>query len=444
MAGAGYGIIYHMSIYSKAYNYLGLPLAVLASPLWLPFLLAKKKHRENFWQRLGFLTEAQKARLPEKPRIWIHAVSVGEFNLTLTLLKTLMPLVPDFGFVVSVTTITGYEVAEKKLPPEVGLIYFPMEFYPCMNHVLNVVRPAAAVVMETEIWPSFIYGLKSRDVPVLLANGRLSDKSFQGYGKVRPFVRDVLGCLRRCMMQTPGDAKRILKLGARAESVSCDGNIKFDSVAAEGSAPRDEALAEELGLPAGHDLLLGAALEKSGREDGMMLDVFALVRRERPGCGLVLVPRHPERGAEIAALVRERGYEPRRRSLKERFDDPERQVFIVDTVGELKRFYTLSAAVYVGKSMYAPGGGQNMLEPVALGRPTLYGRYTRNFKGIADVLAQKGGAEVVKDPWQLKERICELLEDRAVAQRMVERGQAYIRTQQGVTRRIADEIVKML
>ena len=431
-------------MYSKVYHWIGLPLAALTAPVWLTALLAKKKHRVNFWQRLGFLTAEEKARLPKEPRIWLHAVSVGEFNLTLTLLKVLRPKLPNYGFVVSVTTATGYAVAKEKLPPDVGLIYFPMEFYPCMRHVISVVKPVAAVVMETEIWPSFIYGLRDRNVPVLLANGRLSDKSFRGYGKAKPFVRDVLRIFNRCMMQTPGDARRILRLGARAESVSADGNIKFDSVPANGAAPVDEALRAELSLPEGSEIFLGAALEKSGREDEMLLDVFALVRREYPACGLIMVPRHPERGDKMAELIRARGFEPRRRSLKESFDNPKKQIYLVDTVGELKRFYTLSTIVYVGKSMYPPGGGQNMLESVALGRPTLYGPYTRNFRGIADVLAQRGGAEVVKDAWQLKERVAELLRDKKAAASLVERGQAYIKTQQGVTEKIADEIVKML
>lgn len=434
-----------MSYYSKLYNLVLLPSVVIASPVWLPVLLSKKKHRVNFWQRLGFLTKEQKARLPKKPRIWFHAVSVGEFNLTLTLLNVLRPLLKDkYSFVVSVTTATGYEIAQKKLPPEDGLIYFPAEFYFSMEHVIKVVNPVAAVIMETEIWPNFIWGLAKRRIPVLLANGRLSDNSFHGYGRIKLFVRDVLRNIDRCMMQTPGDARRLLRLGARAETVSCDGNIKFDSVAAYEPAPRDKDLIDELGLPENYEVLLGAALEKSGREDGMMLDVFSLVRREHKELALIMVPRHPERGDAMAEAVKARGFIPRRRSLKERFTDPSKEVYIVDTIGELKRFYTLCSIAYVGKSMFSPGGGQNMLEPVALGRPTLYGPHTRNFRGIADVLAQRGGSEIAQDAWQLKEKISEILSDHKRAFDLVQRGQAYIRTQQGVTARIADEIVNML
>ncbi|MBR5902476.1 hypothetical protein IKZ40_09095 [bacterium] len=434
-----------MSFYSKLYNLVLLPTVVVASPVWLPVLLSKKKHRVNFWQRLGFLERAQKERLPKKPRIWFHAVSVGEFNLTLTLINVLRPMLQDkYSFVVSVTTATGYEVAMKKLPPEDGLIYFPAEFYFSMEHVIKVVDPVAAVIMETEIWPNFIWGLKKRGIPILLANGRLSDNSFHGYGRIKLFVKDVLRNIDRCMMQTPGDARRLLRLGARADTVSCDGNIKFDSVAASRPAEKDPDLIGELKMPGEGEIFLAAALEKSGREDEMIMDVFALVRRERPGCGLVMVPRHPERGPAMAELIKSRGFVPRMRSKKETFEDPKKEIYIVDTVGELKRFYTLCDIAYVGKSMFPPGGGQNMLEPVALGRPTLYGPHTKNFRGIADVLAQKRGAEIVQDAWQLKERVCELLKDKESAAGMVGRGQEYIRAQQGVTARIADEIVKML
>jgi len=159
---------------------------------------------------------------------------------------------------------------------------------------------------------------------------------------------------------------------------------------------------------------------------------------------LIIVPRHPERGEDIARLAASRGYIPRRRSLKESFDEPARQIFIVDTVGELRRFYSLASVVYVGKSLFPPGGGQNMIEPVALGKPTLYGPYTKNFRGIADVLAGHGGARIIHSAEELAAAVVQLYTTPAATRELVHNGQAFILSQQGATRRTIETVTALL
>ena len=433
-----------MSAYRIAYNALGSMAAVATAPLWVPYVLARHKYRASFVRRCAFVPEDVKRRLARKPTIWIHAVSVGEFTLAATLLDQLRPQYPHHQFVVSVITLTGYEVAQKRLKDEDVLVFFPFELSPCVEYMMNLVQPRLAVIVETELWPNFIYSLDARGVPCFLANGRVSAKSFRRYSLVKPFMRDVLGRISKFNMQTERDADHILRLGAPADRVAIAGNIKFDSAKLAAACQPDEALLAEIGMPAGTPVFLAAALDRTGDEDPHMLDVLARLRTTFPDAALMIVPRHPERGPDIARLVASRGHVPRRRSQHETFDTPSKQVFIVDTVGELTRFYTLARTVFVGKSLFPPGGGQNMIEPVALGLPVVYGPHTSNFRGVADTLADHGGARIVATVDELVAVTTELWRQPDHARDMIAHGQAFITSQQGATRRNVETALQLL
>ena len=433
-----------MSFYRFAYNAAGTVLAAATIPVWVPYMLARRKYRLSFLRRCGFINEQTRLRLAAKPNIWIHAVSVGEFNLAATLLDQLRPHYPHHQFVVSVTTLTGHEVAQKRLRPEDILLFFPIEFLPSMAHVVSLVSPRLAIIVETEIWPNFIYCLSNLGVPCFMANGRVSAKSFRRYHRVKPFMKDVLGRITRFNMQTEHDATRVISLGAPADRVTVAGNIKFDAVKLAPSCQADEALRAEIGMPIGTPVFLAAALDRTGDEDPHMLEVIARVRAEVPAAALMIVPRHPERGADIARMVAAHGLVPRRRSRREKFNEPATQVFIVDTVGELTRFYTLAKTVFVGKSLFPPGGGQNMIEPVALGLPVLYGPYTSNFRGVADTLAEHGGARIVSTVDELAQAVVTLWNEPERARTMVAKGQTFIRAQQGATQRNAETALELL
>jgi len=431
-----------MSFYCKIYNIIGSILAGITLPLWLPYVLARKKYRVSFISRSGFLSKKTIEKIKQKPNIWVHAVSVGEVNLAITLIEKLRPLCPKNQFVVSVTTMTGHEVASKKLNEEDVLIYFPTEFWPIMYKIVALVNPVTAVIIETEIWPNFVYSLHKLNIPLILANGRLSEKSFSRYKLVKPFIKDVLEKFAHFNMQTERDAKRIIEIGAEKEKVSIVGNIKFDSAKIVEQTQADEEILNQISLNHETPVFIAAALEKSGKEDPVAINVFENLRENHPNAALIIVPRHPERGDDIAKLVSSRGFIPRRRSKNEKFDNPDKQIFILDTVGELARFYTLAKVVFVGKSLFKPGGGQNMIEPVALGLPVIYGKYTGNFRGIADVLAAHGGAKIVSDENDLTENLIFLWNNPDKAREMVIKGQNYIRSQQGVTHKNIKNILK--
>lgn len=426
------------------YNSVGTVGGILTAPIWGTYVALSRKYRANFAARMGRGLAALRPRLAEKPTIWIHAVSVGEFNLAYTLLQRLRPRYPGFRFVVSVTTLTGYALARERLSSDDVLLYFPFEWWPVMRRAVRAVRPRLAIIVETELWPNFLYALSADGVPCVLVNGRISAKSYARYRLFKPFMRDLLCRIAHFNMQTPHDAARIRALGAPPDRVSVTGNIKFDAVRLVDTPQPDAALVAELGLPATTPVFLAAALDKSGCEDAVMLDVWEQLRVRFPEAALILVPRHPERGPEMATMVSDRGYVPRRRSLRESFTNPQREVFIVDTIGELGRFYTLARTAFVGKSLFPPGGGQNMIEPVALGVPTLYGPYTCNFRGVADVLAEHGGAVIVHSPAELAETLINLWSNPAKAREVVTCGQAFIRSQQGALQANLDVIAALL
>jgi len=442
--GCGLTLQHYMSLYGLVYNTIGTLLAGITLPVWLPYVLLRHKYRASFLSRAGRLPNGIKEKLKEKPTIWVHAVSVGEFLLAHTLIEQLRPLYPAHRFVVSVTTLTGYEVAGSKLSSDDILLFFPVEFFPIMHRIVSCIRPELALIVETEIWPNFIYCLDALRVPVVLVNGRLSEKSFSRYSLLKPFIGDVLRRFAWFVMQSDEGAQRVLALGAPKDKVLVSGNIKFDSTQVTQNPVADAELAAELQLDETVPIVIMAALEKTGREDPVAIDVIQQIRREIPAMALIIVPRHPERGEEIARLVESRGYIPRRRSLNETFNDPARQIFIVDTVGELQRFYSLASVVYVGKSLFPPGGGQNMIEPVALGKPTLYGPFTKNFRGIADVLAGHSGARIIHSAEELAEAAIQLYTTPSTAQELIRNGQAFILSQQGATRKTIETITALL
>jgi len=426
------------------YNIIGTIGAGLLLPVWLPYVLLKKKYRKSFLSRSGFISKENKEKLKQKPNIWVHAVSVGEFFLAATLIEKLRPLCPQHQFVVTVTTLTGHEVAQKKLLPEDVLLFFPTELLPVMNYVVNIVNPEIALIVETEIWPNFVYSLARKKVPLVLINGRISKKSFPRYSLVKPFMRDLFKHFAKFNMQTKRDAECIKKLGGSPGKINVAGNIKFDSAKIVDYNQPNKELQTEIGLHENIPVFLAAALEKTGREDPVAIDIFEKLKAKFPNAALIIVPRHPERGSGIANLVKSRGYEPRQRSLKEKFDDPDKQIFIVDTVGELARFYTLAKEVFVGKSIFPPGGGQNMIEPVGLGLPVIFGKYTSNFRGIADVLAENGGAKIVADENELANAVINLWQNENEAKEMVRKGQEYIRSQQGATQTNINTVLEIL
>jgi 3-deoxy-D-manno-octulosonic-acid transferase len=365
-------------------------------------------------QRLGRLGDG----LPPEPRCWIHAVSVGESAAAVPLVEGIRRRWPELGIVMSTTTPTGARIVRERLAGAAAHRYFPVDLPGPVGRALDATRPCFFIAIETELWPNFLRALARRRVPAMIANGRISDRSFRRYRWVRGLMRRVLADVTIFAMQTEEDARRIIGLGAPRERVVVTGNLKTDlrpEPAADAAGWR-----RRLGLDAAARLWIAGSTHRG--EEAVVLDVFARARARCPQLALLLAPRHPERADEVEEIIRGRGLAAVRRSRLSG-DAPSGAVVILDTVGELAALYALAEVVFVGGSL-VPIGGHNLLEPAMHGKPVLTGPYTSNFREGAELLQQGGGAFVVKDAPELERVLSRLLEDPALARRTGEAARA--------------------
>lgn len=372
---------------------------------YLPVLAFKRLRPDGYGrslgQRLGRLGEG----LPREPRCWIHAVSVGEAATAVPLVEAITRRWPQLGIVMTTVTPTGARIVADRLAGRAVHRYFPIDLPGPVRRVLDAVNPRFFLCMETELWPNLLRALAARGVPSMIANGRISDRSFRRYRLVRFFTARMLAHVRVLAMQSEEDARRIIALGARPERVVVTGNIKSDLIPPEGGG--DALWQRLLGLDDGEPVWVAGSTHRG--EEAIVLDVYLHLRARMPTLTLVLAPRHPERVAEVERLVRERRLQPVRRS-----ELPKSQargaVIIVDTVGELAQIYRVASVVFVGGSL-APTGGHNMLEPALLRKPVLFGPHTTNFRESAELLLEAEGALVARDGAELEAHMGALLMD---------------------------------
>ncbi|HZP36866.1 MAG TPA: 3-deoxy-D-manno-octulosonic acid transferase [Methylomirabilota bacterium] len=386
-------------------------LLAIGLAAYLPaFLLRRRRagYGHALAQRFGHIGEG----LPSEPRAWIHAVSVGESATAAPLVEAIHRRWPELGLVVSTITPTGARIVADRLGGIATHRYFPIDLPRAVGRALDAVRPRFFIAIETELWPNFLRALARRGVPALIANGRISDRSFRRYRRVRRLMRRVLADVTVFAMQSEEDARRIIALGAPPDRVVVTGNLKSD--AAPAADPPEAVWRERLGL-APTDRLFVAGSTHRGEEEPV-LDAFLGARARCPGLALLLAPRHPERADEVEALVRARGLTAARRSRLPREHAPG-AVILLDTVGELASLYGLAEVVFVGGSL-VPVGGHNLLEPAMRGKPVLYGPHTGNFRDGAARLERTGGGLVVKDGLELERELRRLLEDRELAGRV--------------------------
>ncbi len=409
--------------------------------LLLPFVLGRLAWRglrnRGYWQRWGerFAFFA----VPElRDPIWVHAVSVGETLAAAPLIRELLARCPERSLVITTTTPTGSERVQALFGEQfigqpggrVFHVYFPYDLPGVVRRFLGKIRPTLALTMETELWPNLFRHCARRAIPVLVANARLSARSAKGYARLGGLVRETLGDIRLIAAQNESDAARFRELGAPAERVAVMGNLKFDQRIPGDLEDRAEALRRELG--ASRPVWIAASTHEG--EDEQVLDAFARLREAYPDALLLLVPRHPERFARVAALARKRGHAVVLRS-EGRPCDADTTVFVGDTLGELLLFYAVSDVAFVGGTL-VPVGGHNMLEPAALGVPVVLGPHLFNFSDISRGLLEAGAARRIEDSGQLAVMVGELLGDAALRAKMGEAGRNLVAANRGALERL--------
>ena len=411
----------------SALLYLLLPMQFFR--LWLRGRKAPA-YRRRWSERLAFFPALEK-----RPRIWLHAVSVGETIAAKPLVEKLLSEFPDHRLLVTTTTPTGSEQVSRLFGERVEHCYFPYDLPGTIRRFLRRAAPSLLVVMETELWPNCFYHCRRAGIPVIVANARLSPRSVVGYRRFGRFVQEVLGDITTIAAQSAGDAERFVQLGASPERIADCGNIKFDM-------PKDEtalAAGKTLRQQIGKQRPVWIAASTHAGEEEIILDAHRRVLAEHPEALLILVPRHPERFDDVAATCEEHGFAPRRRSRGERPDATAR-IYLGDTMGELMRLYGAADIAFVGGSLNDTGG-HNPLEPASAGLPVLTGPTIHNFRDIYDLLIAEKVAEVVGDAGELTAAVASALGKPEQTRQRGKKAQALIDNNRGAVECIA-EIVK--
>lgn len=426
------------------YDLLMIGLLIAASPYYLYKMIRESKYRAGFRQRFGFYPQSVRRALSKGDWIWVHAVSLGEVNAVAPLLRELRQSAPRYKVAVSTVTDTGQEQATK-LGLADAVFYLPLDIGFLIDRLLKSFKPSILVIAETEIWPRLIERVGKIGAPVVLVNGRISDRSFHHYRRAKLLVRRVLGRMALIGVQSERDAERVKDLGAPADRVVVLGNLKFDAIV-PGSDDRKEM--EDLGrayrLEGTEKIIIGGSTWP-GEEEALIRGYLRWIKKD-PSVRLLIAPRHTNRVEEIEGILRNSGLSWRRRTQSGVFGSDAQgrpPVLILDTHGELNRVYGLAWAVFVGKSLTAHGG-QNPLEPAAKGCPVFFGANMENFTEISKLLLDGNAARVVSDAEDLIRTIEGYLGNAEAQKGMGGRARDLIRSKQGVAARTAEEIISRL
>ncbi len=396
------------------YNILFVIFFVLSSPYYFWRMRRRGNWLPGFGQRFAKYDASLKQALTNRHVIWLHAVSVGEVNLCTQLIRALEPRVPNLKIVVSTTTTTGMGELRRRLPTHVSKIYYPIDRRKFVSRALAMINPKAIVLVEAEIWPNFLWRAKRLGIPVFLANARLSDRSFPRYKRFGFLFRPLFASLAGVGCQNEADAERLRAVGCRPEAVQVVGNLKFDAAQLDEQRSLNvPAMLRQLGVAEDTQILVAGSTHDG--EEIILADMVKRLRVKFPKLFLVLVPRHFERCRELGQKLAARGVKFFWRSEFSRItNEPagELECLLVNTTGELRFFYEHATVVFVGKSLTAIGG-QNPIEPGALGKPMVFGPNMQNFAEATRSFVAQNGAVQVSDAAALESAVADLLADEA-------------------------------
>jgi 3-deoxy-D-manno-octulosonic-acid transferase len=411
-------------------TYLVAPLVIALEgwkALWNP------EYRGRLQQRLGFVPPQERPGC-----LWVHAVSVGEVQAAAGLIRELRRRSPGLDVVITTVTPTGAQQARSLFGSQVRHCYLPYDLPGSVGRFLKRIRPAVAIILETEIWPTLYHELGRRKIPLVLASARVSIRSVDRYRQLATLFRETLSHGILIGAQSAVDAERFLAIGAAPGRVRVTGNVKFDlevpqaTIAAGREFRRQCAAARPVWI---------AGSTHEGEEDAV-LAAHVIVRSRHPDALLILVPRHPQRFDAVRGLLRRRGHAHAQRSAGE-VPGPAHDVFLVDTLGELQMFYAAADVAFVAGSL-VPIGGHNLLEPAALGLPILSGPHTQNAQDIAERLVQAGAVRIVRSREELAERVVDYFDDPERARQDGARGRQAVAQNRGAVDQIAEMVLPLL
>lgn len=409
------------------YNLFLIIATVVLSPVILFKLITVPKYRGGLTQKLGRLRKGVLRVIRGTRPIWVHAVSVGEVMAAHPLIRELKKKYPERKLILSTVTVTGYYTARRRVPEADAVFFFPFDYPWIVRRVIHGINPQIVLIAETELWPNFFRELRKAGIPSALINGRISLNSHKNYLRFKKFFRLVFNNVDLFCMQSEPDALRIKDIGADSEKVIVTGNLKFDQrIPLAQSVP--------ITIPAENKVITAGSTHRG--EEEALLDVFTRLRDRYPKLLLIIAPRHPERFDEVEGLIHKAGYECQRRT---RLRGAVKEVLLLDTIGELRAFYSLCDIAFVGGSLVKVGG-HNLLEPAAMKKPVIFSRYMFNFKEISEALISAGGGIMVKDKTELYLQFASLLADKERAAHMGERAFSVIAANSGAARKTIEAV----
>ena len=377
---------------------------------------------DGFGERFAIYDASLKQALTNRHVLWIHAVSVGEVNLCTQIIRAIEPRVPNLKIVVSTTTTTGMGELRRHLPSHISKFYYPIDRRKYVSRAIATINPEAIVMVEAEIWPNFIWRAKKLGIPLFLANARLSNRSFPRYKRFGFLFRPLFEAFSGVGCQNEEDAQRLREVGCHPEAIRVVGNLKFDAAKLGERRSLDvPGILRQLGVAPEARLLVAGSTHNG--EEVVLIDMFKRLRARFPDLFLVLVPRHFERCREVAQELRSQGIKFAFRNEvvpSTQFNPGEVECLLVNTTGELRFFYEPATVVFVGKSLKA-NGGQNPIEPGALGKAIVFGPNMQNFTDITRSFLAKNAAVQVKNAAELEQVTGDLLADK---ERRAKLGQA--------------------
>jgi len=411
-------------------------------PRYAVRMLRRGGYADHFAERLGRYTPDVLRRLRDLQHpVWVHAVSVGEMNVAVALIREWRRRDPTARFVISTTTPTGRRLATSKLTDEEVVVYFPVDFPLCVRRALEAIHPSALVLCEGELWPNLTRIAHARGIPIVIVNARLSDRSYRRFRKMRTWTPQWWGRVHLVCVQSSEDCARYIELGVPPDRLLVVGSAKYD--AARPALEIAQRLREHLvqrGFPADARFLVGGSTWPG--EEEILMRAYMALRSEIPTLRLLLVPRHAERRAELVQRIRARALSLYQRST-DRSDTPTPDVALLDTTGELMAAYGLAEVVFVGKSLTRQGG-QNPIEPALWGKPILCGPHMENFRTILNDFVEARAVRIVRNEEDLIQTAREFFHDPALAQQFGQRAREVTEQKSGAIQRTLDALQRVL
>jgi 3-deoxy-D-manno-octulosonic-acid transferase len=423
------------------YNLAMLAGALLGMPAIFLGVTLFEKRRKTVLKRLGFTTVP---RLPaSRPGpIWVHALSVGEVMAAVPLVRALKGRFPDHPLVLSVSTWAGFQLAGRRVKGiEKPVFFFPFDFAPSVRSVIRRIDPAAVLIIETDLWPNFIFSLRKRRTPLILANARISPDSYARYRRFRFLTRTLFGALAGVCAPTTEDARRFSGLGVAKTRIRVTGNLKFEQPATSPVAPADGEWKESLGFSGDPKIIVAGSTHKG--EETQILQAFVTVRKAFPKTRIVLAPRDPGRAKAVCRLAESLGIRAFLFSERSGGRSKNAACLVVDRLGVLKRIYAVADVVFVGGS-FVKEGGHNPLEPAAWGKPVLFGPDMSDFSSIAGTLLEAGAAVRVPRPELLATEMLRLMNTPETARAMGRAARRTARKGKGAAEKIVEVVAAIL